>query len=160
MSEETRYEAVDKLWDDDVDGLMQRLGARAKAQEEGWAEEPLHDWDPPEDEFAADEEAGPEWTAMIQSFGETWWEKLEPKIYDLLCKPGKEHDELIDSLKEGAKMLAVMLAPALVAQAAALPAIAIVIATIAAKKITDSGLEALCEKWSESLAEEAEKKTE
>jgi len=57
------------------------------------------------------------------------------------------------ALKEGARMLAVALAPALVAQAAALPAVAIVVATIAAKKIADAGLEAACELWQESMTE-------
>lgn len=158
--EDTRFDAVDTLWDDDEDGLLLTLAAREKAAEEGTAEAELHQWHPPEEKFAIDEEAGPEWTAMMKGLGEKMWIKLEPKLYELLCKPSKEHDEFIDALKEGGKMLAVALAPALVAQVALLPAVAIVIATIAAKKIADAGLEAVCEMWKESMAKEKEEEKE
>jgi hypothetical protein len=50
-------------------------------------------------------------------------------------------------------MLAATLAPALVAQVATLPAIAIVVATIAAKKIAESGLEAVCVLWADTMAQ-------
>jgi hypothetical protein len=149
--EDTRSQAVDALWEDDMDGLMLTLAARVKAEEEGLAQDELQMWDPPEEAFAIDEEAGPEWTAMMKAFAQKWWDKLEPKLYDVLCKEGKEHDEFIDALTEGAKTLAIALAPVLVAQVAALPAVAMVIATIAAKKIADAGLEAVCETWKESM---------
>jgi hypothetical protein len=158
--EDTRFDAVDVLWDDDEDGLMLTLAAREKAAEEGKAGAELKQWDPPEETFAIDEEAGPEFTAMMKTFGEKMWVKLEPKLYEVLCKPGKEHDEFLGALKEGGKMLAVALAPALVAQLALLPAVAIVIATIAAKKIADAGLEAVCEMWKESMAEAKEEEKE
>jgi len=156
MSEEARWSAVDVLWDDDVDGLLLTLAARAKAEEEGIAQEELQMWDPPEDPFAVDVEAGPEWTAKMKALGQKWWDKLEPKLYDLLCdKKNPEHDKFMNALGQGAKMLAVALAPVLVAQVAALPAVAIVIATIAAKKIYDAGLEAACGMWRESMDKQA-----
>jgi len=93
----------------------------------------------------------------LKDFGQRWWVKLEPDIYDLLCnKKNPDHDKFMESLKEGAKTLAVALAPVLVTQVAALPAVAIVVATIAAKKIADSGLEVVCEIWKESLEERKE----
>ena len=105
---------------------------------------------------APDEEAGPEWTAMMKSFGQRWWAKLEPKVYDLLCnKENEDHDKFMEALGDGAKTLAVALAGALVAPGV-VPAVAIVLATIAAKKIFDSGLEAACEMWKESLDARAE----
>jgi len=156
MSEEARWEAVDELWEDDMDGLMLTLAARAKAEEEGMADRELEMWNPPEDAFAVDEEAGPEWTAMMKSFGQRWWAKLEPKVYDLLCnKENEDHDKFMEALGDGAKTLAVALAGALVAPRV-VPAVVIVLATIAAKKIFDSGLEAACEMWKESLDARAE----
>jgi hypothetical protein len=149
--DETRREAVDVLWDDDMDGLMLTLAARVQAQEQGVAQDELQMWAPPEEAFALDVEAGPEWTAMMKALGERWWAKLEPRLYQLLCKAGKEHDDFMHALTEGAKTAAVALAPVLVAQVAALPAVAIVVATIVAKKAVDAGLEAACEMWKESL---------
>lgn len=162
MTEETRKNAVENLWDDDVDGLMLTLAARVKAEEDGTAQDELQMWAPPEEAFATDEEAGPEWTAMMKALGQKWWGKLEPKLYDLLCnEENEDRDEFVEALKEGGKMLAIALAPALVAQVAALPAVAIVIATIAAKKIAESGLEAVCALWKESIEkQDEEEKTE
>lgn len=148
-----RREAVEVLWEDDMDGLMLALAARLKAEEEGFAGDELRRWNPPEEAFALEVEAGPEWTARMLELAQRWWQQLEPRLFALLCRPGPERDELMKALKEGARMLAVALAPALVAQAAALPAVAIVVATIAAKKIADAGLEAACELWQESMTE-------
>jgi hypothetical protein len=157
MTEEARRDAVEVLWDDDMDGLMLTLAARVEAKEKGAAQNELQMWDPPEEVFAVDAEAGPEWTAMMKTLGQKWWSKLEPKLYDLLCnEENEDRDEFIEALKEGGKMLAIALAPALVAQVAALPAVAIVIATIAAKKIAESGLEAVCALWKESLEKQEE----
>ena len=60
------------------------------------------------------------------------------------------------ALEDGVKMLAAALAPTLVAQVAALPAIAIVVATIAAKEIARSGLEVTCRLWSDSMTGDGE----
>jgi hypothetical protein len=154
--EQARQEAVDVLWDDDMDGLMLTLAARAQAEDRGLARDELQLWEPREEAFATDLEAGPEWTAKMVALGEKWWAKLEPELHSLLCnKQNAQHGELMNALQMGAKMLAVALAPALVAQVAALPAVAIVVATIAAKKIGEAGLETVCEMWSESLAGKA-----
>ncbi len=156
-AQEPRVEAVDALWEDDMDGLMLTLAARVQAGDEGAAQDELQLWDPPEVAFAADTEAGPEWTAKMIAYGQEWWDKLEPKLYDVLCnKSNEQHDELMTALQDGVKMLAAALAPTLVAQVAALPAIAIVVATIAAKKIAESGLETACQLWGDSVASQAE----
>lgn len=155
--DDARVKAVDALWEDDMDGLMLTLASRVQAEEKGEAQDELQDWNPPEEAFASDEEAGPDWTAMMKSFAEKWWAQLEPKLYDLLCNESNpDHDEFMKALGDGAKILAVALAPVLVAQFAALPAVAIVVATIAAKKIYDSGMEAACKIWKESMEAQAE----
>jgi hypothetical protein len=159
-TKETVVMAVDNLWEDDMDGLYQTLATRAHAQEEGEALDKLEQYDvsdfdlPP---LPGEEEGGPEFTALITKIGKRWWDKLEPKLYDLLCnKENPDHDKFMGALGDGAKMLAVALAPALVSGVGALPAVAVVIATIAAKKIFDSGLESTCEIWKESLEKEDE----
>lgn len=91
--------------------------------------------------------------AFFRDLGRTWWARLEPQLYDLLCnKQNPDHDSLMDSLVGGAKDLALALAPTLVARLDALPAAAVVLATLAAKKIANSGLQAVCQTWSEALA--------
>jgi hypothetical protein len=144
--------AVEDLWQDDLDGLMLTLASRVEAAQKGVAWDELQMWAPSEAAFASDEEASPEWTARMIALGEQWWMKLEPQLYDVLCNQHNEHhDVLMDALVDGVKLLAITLAPALVAQAAALPAIAVVVATIAAKKVAESGLETACDLWAGSL---------
>ncbi len=154
-TDERIWSAVDALWEDDLDGLYQTLATRAYAAEKGEALDVLQEYDvsdfdlPP---LPYEEEGGPEFTELVAKIGQRWWNKLEPKLYDLLCnKQNPDHAKFLAALGEGAKMLAVALVPALVAQVALLPAVAVVIATIAAKKVFDSGLEAACEMWKESL---------
>ncbi len=92
-------------------------------------------------------------TDFFRDLGRTWWIRFEPQLHDLLCnKKNEDHDDLMDALVHGAKDLALVLAPTLVTRLDALPAAAVVLATIAAKKIAEAGLEAVCVKWSESLA--------
>lgn len=156
MSAEERISnAVDALWEDDLDGLYQTLATRAYAAESGEALDMLQEYDvsdfdlPP---LPYEEEGGPEFTEFVARIGQRWWGKLEPRLYDLLCnEQNPDHGKFMAALGEGARMLAIALVPALVAQVALLPAVAVVIATIAAKRILDSGLEAACEMWKESL---------
>jgi hypothetical protein len=92
----------------------------------------------------------------LKEFGKRWWVALEPKLHELLCnKKNPEHDKLMKALADGAKMLAVALAPSLVAPGV-VPAVAVVVATIAAKKIYESGMEVVCQMWKESLDEKAQ----
>ena len=151
--EQARLDAIRGLWADDMDGLLLTLAARIQAEEAGVAQAELQMWDPPEHAFASDVEAGPEWTEKLLAFGTRWWEKLEPRLYEVVCnRINEDHHVLMEALKDGIQILAVVLAPALVAQMNALPAVAIVLATIAAKQIADAGLEAVCDTWEESLA--------
>lgn len=149
--DQDRLQAVEALWQNDMDGLLLTLAARVKASQHGIAHDELMLWSPPENVFAWDTRAGPEWIANMKALGQKWWDKLEPQLYRLLCHPSDERDRMLDALSEGIKILAVALAPTLVANAAEVPAVAIVLATIAAKKIADAGLDATCELWSSSL---------
>jgi hypothetical protein len=152
-AEEARWEAVQLLWKDDIDGLLLTLAARAQAGEEGVAQDALQMWAPPPAAFATDLEASSEYTEKMIALGQKWWDKFEPEVYDVVCnKRSAEHHELVYALLEGAKVLAVTLAPALVAQISVLPAVAIVLATIVAKQAAESGLEVACELWAESMA--------
>jgi len=148
-----RQAAVEELWENDMDGLMLALASRVRAQEAGVGLAELQQWLPPEEAFAADLEASPEWTQALIAFGKRWWDKLGPQLHDLLCNENHgEHKALMNALSTGVKMLAVALAPVLIAELSTLPAVAIVVATIVAKQIADAGIEAACELWSQKLA--------
>ena len=164
-NEQAVKQAVNDLWEDDLDGLYLSLATRAQAAEKGESQEVLEQYDA--DEFDLPpldaEEEGGDITAVIKKLSEKWWVQFEPKIYDLLCnRENPEHDKFMDALGGSAKEVAILLAPSLVASlAGALPAVVVVVATIAAKKIADAGLVAMCEVWSEARAEtEAEEEEE
>jgi hypothetical protein len=157
VTEDARWRAVEGLWQDDMEGLKLTLAARLRAAEEGKAHEALQQWDPPAEAFPAEAEAGPEILERMKALAERWWDKLEPQLYDLLCNEANpQHQQLMRALGQGAQALAVALAPALVAKVSALPAVAIVIATMVGKRIADTGLEAVCEIWSEARARAVE----
>lgn len=150
--------AVENLWEEDEAGLYQTLATRAHAAESGLALDKLEDYDVSEFDLPPlpyEVEGGPEFTALVTEIGRRWWQKFEPKIYDLLCnQENKEHTEFMDALGKAPKELAILLAPALVGTiAGAVPAVVAVIATIVAKKIAESTLEAMCEVWAEARTE-------
>ena len=163
----TLEKQVSRLWVSGEEQLYTTLGINLKtverAQDSGNREvlQEAQVWDAqfkPEDTGM-----GPGALELLKDFGQTWWVKFEPKIYDLLCnRKNPEHEKFMDALGGSAKELAMVLAPSLVASlAGALPAVVVVVATIAAKKIADSGLEAMCEVWAEARTEdEAEAKPE
>lgn len=152
-------DAVDRMWQADDDSLYGSLAVRAEAAEKGMALGQLDQPDVRDRELPKlEDEGGPLDMEKAREIGKRWWAKFEPKIYDLLCnKKNPEHDKFVDALGGSAKELAVLLAPSLVASlAGALPAVVVVVATIAAKKIADAGLEAMCEVWAEAREDEAE----
>jgi hypothetical protein len=158
MANETIEQQVNKLWLKQEEDLYVTLGINQQAVETAQEE---NDANKLEKAQQYDTVFSAQDTQMgvlddLKEFGRRWWATLEPKLYDLLCnKKNPQHDEFMQALAEGAKMLAVALAPALVAPGV-VPAVAVVIATIAAKKIYESGMETACQMWSESLEKKAQ----
>jgi hypothetical protein len=93
---------------------------------------------------------------FFRDLGQKWWAKLEPRLYDLVCvKESEQHKTFMAAAEKAPKELALLLFPTLAASlAGAVPAVVAVIATIAAKKIVETGLEAACEMWAEARAKE------
>jgi hypothetical protein len=161
MSEEAAVrDAVEKMWQaEDLDPLYESLAIRAEAADKGVALDQLEDYNVRDRELPKIEQEGSIIsTELVKEIGRRWWEKFEPKIYDLLCnKENPEHDKFVNALGGSAKELAILLAPSLLASlAGAVPAVVVVVATIAAKRIAESGLEAMCEVWAAARAEAAE----
>jgi hypothetical protein len=99
---------------------------------------------------------------FFRGLGEKWWKLLEPKLYELICvKESAQHASFMEVAAQAPKELAILLFPTLTASlAGAVPAVVAVIATIAAKKIAEAGLEAACQVWSEARTKPAEEPKE
>jgi hypothetical protein len=143
---------IDELWAKDEEELYAALGVAeqaTRAYRGTGAEAAMRGLD--YDAFLG-EGATRAATDLFRDLGRRWWEKLEPMIYDLLCnEENEDREKFMGALFDGARQLALALVPALMDQLDALPSAAIVLATIAAKKVADSGLAAMCGKWAESI---------
>src|SRR5215467_14256876 len=88
-------------------------------------------------------------TEDLKKVGRRWWQKLEPQLMNLVCTNNPEMKQITSG--KTIPQIAASLATAGLVSALAPPAWVIVAASILAAKIFDSGVEALCEVWHESL---------
>ena len=86
----------------------------------------------------------------IKKVGKLWWKKLEPELMNIICDPKNDDLGKITSGKS-IPQIAASLATAGIVAAFAPPAWIIVATTILATKVTETGLDALCETWKASL---------
>jgi hypothetical protein len=86
----------------------------------------------------------------VKEFGMRWWKKLEPELMNVVCSQESEDRKRLLSGKT-APQIAASLATAAVVSALAPPAWVIVATSILAIKITETGVDTLCEMWKESL---------
>jgi hypothetical protein len=88
-------------------------------------------------------------TADLKKVGRRWWQKLEPQLMNLVCTNSAEMKQITSG--KTIPQIAASLATAGLVSALAPPAWVIVATSILAAKIFESGLDALCEVWHESL---------
>lgn len=165
--DETALEGqIEKLWLKSEDDLYVTLGINEKAVQKARKEnntEVLEKAQQLDARFSvkdtdyAETETDMGAAEFFRGLGERWWKILEPRLYDLICvKESEQHQTFMAAAAEAPKQLAILLFPTLAASlAGAVPAVVAVIATIAAKKIVDSGLDAACEMWAEARAKKA-----
>jgi hypothetical protein len=85
--------------------------------------------------------------SVLGEIGRRWWRNLEPQLMHMVCDPNnKEMRELTGNRSIPA--LAAGLAVSGLAAVAA-PSVVIVVTSILALKISESGLKALCDTWAE-----------
>jgi hypothetical protein len=104
-------------------------------------------------DFAADVKDMGAATEFLRRVGRAWWKKLEPQLMRILCDPGNEDLKKITNNSSIAQVSAGLATAAVIAVIAAPPAWLIVATTILATKLTETGLQALCEAWAESNSE-------
>jgi hypothetical protein len=88
-------------------------------------------------------------TEDLKKVGRRWWQKLEPQLMNLVCSSSPEMTQITSG--KTIPQVAASLATAGLVSALAPPAWVIVATSILASKIVESGLDALCEVWHESL---------
>jgi len=85
-------------------------------------------------------------SGTLRTVGTLWWEKLEPKLMAVVCDP--KNGDLKDLTgNRSLPQVAAGLATATVIATLAPPAWLIVLTTLLATKIVESGLEAVCQLW-------------
>jgi hypothetical protein len=86
---------------------------------------------------------------VLKDIGHRWWKHLEPELMGLICDPtNKDMQQLTGN--RSVPQLAAGLAAAAVAAAVSVPPTWLIVATtLLAMKVTDAGLQALCEAWSD-----------
>jgi hypothetical protein len=87
----------------------------------------------------------------LRKIGQRWMRNIEDKVMELLCT---EKNEELKQITEGKTIpqIAATLATTAVISVFAPPAWLIVAVTILAAKVAEAGLDALCETWRESKA--------
>lgn len=90
-------------------------------------------------------------TADLKEFGSRWWKKLQPEIMTLVCDEKNEEFKQITGGKTIPQMAAALATWGLFTVIAGPPSWAVVLASIVATKVAETGLDALCELWQESL---------
>jgi len=96
-------------------------------------------------------------TEDLKKVGRRWWQKLEPQLMNLVCTNSAEMKQITSG--KTVPQIAASLATAGLVSVLAPPAWVIVATSVLAAKIAESGLDALCEVWHESLDAKAKEVT-
>lgn len=138
--------AAEKLAQLDDDALFEQLGIRVRDEANPGGEERKQQFDA---EFTQDAK---DMLSLqdVREVGRRWWGKLEPDLLRIVCTQDSAEMGKIT----GGKTIPQIAASLATAGAVALigpPAWVIVATSILAAKITETGLDATCEVWRESI---------
>ena len=157
----TEVEAiVASLWELDDDVLEAQLGARTQAIGDDVAGGvargvDLTSWESIDVNVAARAAIDP----RFLDAGRQLFDRVNPLVYQLMCKPlgdDAETQKILDeTINQNYTKAAGMLAPVLVSGVGLAPAVATLLATLIIKKIAKRGANAICETWEKSLAKPA-----
>lgn len=131
------------------DALFEELGLRVEAKSQPGGEDLVTSFHA---DFAAQVGDMGKASDLLRKIGRKWWENLEPQLMALLCDPKNSETQKITGNKSIPQLAAGLAVAALAAAVAAPPAWIIVATTILATKVADTGIQAICATWAESLA--------
>lgn len=86
----------------------------------------------------------------VKEFGRRWWKRLEPDLMNIVCNQQSDDQKKLLGGKTLPQIAASLATVGLVSTLAP-PAWIIVAASILATKITQTGLDTMCQMWEESL---------
>jgi hypothetical protein len=143
---EEALQAAEKLSRLDDDALFEQLGIRVQDEKNEGGLERQRKFDAEFPQDAADMLS----LTDVREIGRRWWAKLEPELLRIVCTQDSKEMGKITGGKT-IPQIAASLATAGAVAVLAPPAWVIVATSILAAKIAETGLDATCEVWRESI---------
>jgi hypothetical protein len=157
----TEFEAiVASLLELDEDQLQAQLGSRAQAIEEDVAGRGTRGIDPASlESIDVNVAARASIDPRFLEAGKQLFDRINPLVYDLMCKPLGDNTDtqkiLDETINQNYTKAAGMLAPVLVSGVGLAPAVATLVATLIIKKVSKYIATGICETWKKSLVKPA-----
>ncbi len=151
---------VESLWQLDEDQLAAQIGSHAQAIEDDAAGRGTIGIDPASlDSIDVGFATRGAIDLKLLEGGQRLFDRVNPLVYDLMCKPlgnDAETQKILDeAIGQNYTKAASMLAPTLISGLGLAPAIATLVATLIVKKIANSTATGICETWQQNLPKPA-----
>ena len=158
----TEVEAlIESLWELDENQLEAQIGSRAQAIGDNVAGRGTKGIDPASlESLALDVAAKAAIDSRLLEAGGRLFERLNPLVYELMCKPlggnDLETQKILDeAISQNYIKAASMLASVLISGLGLAPAVATLLATLIIKKIANYIATGICETWEKKLPKPA-----
>ena len=147
---------VESLWELDEDQLVAQIGDRAQAIEDDAAGLGTRGIDPASlDSIDVNVAARASIDPRLLEAGQRLFDRVNPLVYDLMCKPlgnDPETQKILDeAIGKNYTQAAGMLAPLLISGLGLAPTVATLVATLIVKKIANYTATAICDTWKQNL---------
>jgi hypothetical protein len=151
---------VKSLWELDEDQLAVQIGDRAQAIEDDAAGLGTRGIDPASlDSIDVNVAARASIDPKLLKTGQRLFDRVNPLVYDLMCKPllnDPQTQKILDeAIGQNYTKAAGMLAPILISGVGLAPAVATLVATLIIKKIANYSATAICDTWKQNLPKPA-----
>ncbi len=151
---------VKSLWELDEEQLAVQIGDRAQAIEDDAAGLGTRGIDPASlDSIDVNVAARASIDPKFLATGQRLFDRVNPLVYDLMCKPllnDPQTQKILDeAIGKNYTKAAGMLAPILISGVGLAPAIATLVATLIVKKIANYSATAICDTWKQNLPKPA-----
>lgn len=151
---------VESLWQLDEDELAAQIGSHAQAIEDDAAGRGTIGIDPASlDSIDVGFATRGAIDLKLLEGGQRLFDRVNPLVYDLMCKPlgnDAETQKILDeAIGQNYTKAAGMLAPTLISGLGLAPAIATLVATLIVKKIANYTATGICDTWQQNLPKPA-----
>jgi hypothetical protein len=151
---------VESLWELDEDQLQAQIGSRVQAIGDDVAGRGARGVDPASlESIDVNVAARASIDPRLLDAGRQLFDRVNPLVYQLMCKPlgdDAETQKILDeTINQNYTKAAGMLAPVLVSGLGLAPAVATLLATLIIKKVSNYLGSGICETWEKSLVKPA-----